>query len=140
MTRAALLLIGLAAAAYGGWLLLDLDAAQLTSAGTWLAGGVLLHDAVFAIAVIALAWVGARLLPTSARAPFTVAAIVLVPVTLLSVPVLGRYGARADNPTLLDRPYWTGWMVLAALVLSGALVAALWRAGRRRRDGADTRG
>jgi len=129
VTRAALLLIGLAATAYGGWLLLDLDADQLTSAGTWLAGGVLLHDAVFAAAVLALCWLGARLLPKSARTPFSVAALVLVPVTLLSIPVLGRYGARADNPTLLDRPYLTGWLVLAAVVLSGALIAAL--RGRR---------
>jgi hypothetical protein len=140
MIRGALMLIGLASAAYGGWLLLGLDAGQLTSAGTWLAGGVLLHDAVFAAVILAATWLGARALPKSARPPFTVALIVLVPVTLLSIPVLGRYGARADNPTLLDRPYWTGWLILTALVLSGALIVTLLRAGKRRRDGADTRG
>ena len=41
-------------------------------------------------------------------------------VTLVAVPVLGRFGARADNPTLLDRDYVAGWLVLAG-------------AGRRRR-------
>ena len=46
--------------------------------------------------------------------------MILVPVTLVGVPELGRFGARADNPTLLDRPYWLGWSVLVTLVRRAA--------------------
>ena len=44
-------------------------------------------------------------------------------VTLLAVPVLGRFGARPDNPTLLDRDYALGWVVLAVLTIAGVAVA-----------------
>ena len=43
--------------------------------------------------------------------------VVLGPLTLIAVPVLGRFGAKADNPTLLDRPYWLGYAVVVGLVL-----------------------
>ena len=57
--------------------------------------------------------------------------MVLGSVTLLAVPVLGRFGARADNPTLLDRPYTAGWLLLAGLVLTSVVVATVVRARRR---------
>jgi hypothetical protein len=57
-------------------------------------------------------------------------------VTLLAIPELGRFGARADNPTLLDRHYWLGWSVLVTLVVVGvgagsAVVARRRTPGRR---------
>jgi hypothetical protein len=55
---------------------------------------------------------------------------------VVAVPVLGRFGARPDNPTLLDRPYVLGWLVLAALTLLGAAGAVAVRgrlAGSARR-------
>ena len=48
--------------------------------------------------------------------------VVLGPVTLVAVPVLGRFGARPDNPTLLDRPYLLGYAVVALLSAAIALV------------------
>ena len=56
----------------------------------------------------------------------------LVTVTLATVPVLGRFGALPDNPTLLDRPYLAGWSVLAGLVAAGVVAATVARARRRR--------
>jgi hypothetical protein len=56
--------------------------------------------------------------------------VVLGSVTLLAVPVLGRFGARPDNPTLLDRNYAAGWVVLAAATAAGVVLAAYL--GRRR--------
>jgi hypothetical protein len=53
--------------------------------------------------------------------------VVLGSVTLLAVPVLGRFGARDDNPTLLDRHYGTGWLVVAGLVVLAVAVAGLVR-------------
>ena len=56
-------------------------------------------------------------------------------VTLLAVPVLGRFGARADNPTLLDRDYIAGWLVLAGLVAVGVAAGTLVRSRRVGRGG-----
>jgi hypothetical protein len=123
--------LGVLLGVYGAWLLLsrqDLD--RLTGVAVWLAAGVVLHDFVLAPLVIVAAAVAARLLPSPARGPATVGLVVLGSVTLLAVPVLGRFGARADNPTLLDRPYVAGWLVLAGLVLTGVVVATVLRARR----------
>jgi hypothetical protein len=49
------------------------------------------------------------------------------------VPVLGRFGAKADNPTLLDRPYWLGYAVVVTVVVALAAVSS-----RRRRGQAST--
>jgi hypothetical protein len=59
------------------------------------------------------------------RAAAAAALVVLGPVTLAAMPAWGRFGARPDNPTLLDRPYAAGWAVLAALVLVVAGAGAL---------------
>lgn len=127
-TRGLLGALGVVVAAYGGWLLLsrqDLD--QLVSAGIWLGSGVLLHDAVLAPVVLGLLALVTRVAGPAARAPVVVGLVVLGSVTLVAVPVLGRFGARADNPTLLDRPYAAGWLVLAGLVVLGTVVAGLVR-------------
>ena len=130
---------GLLLGAYGAWLLLSRqDSERLRDAGVWFVSGVVLHDALLAPLVIALAALGARLLPRPARAPATVGLVVLGSVTLLAVPVLGRFGARADNVTLLDRSYTAGWLLLAGLVLTSVVVATVVRA-RRRSTGAEGR-
>lgn len=117
-------LSGLAALAYGALVLLDVGMQNLLDTALWLIGGVLLHDAVLAPLTIGLGVLLAALLrsrPSPRRAgPFVGAAVVLATVTMVAVPVLGRFGARPDNPTLLDRPYVLGWLVLAALTLLGA--------------------
>ena len=81
----------------------------------WLAAGVLLHDVVLSLAVVAVGAVVTRLLPVPVRLPAVVALVVVGSLTLVAVPVLGRFGAKADNPTLLDRPYLGSWLVLLVL-------------------------
>jgi hypothetical protein len=128
--RVAMLACGVTAGAYGAFLLLDLGGANTRATVVWLVGGVVLHDGVIAPLTIVAAAAALRLAPRARLAPFVVGLVVLAPVTLLAVPVLGRFGARADNPTLLDRPYWLGWSVLVALVVAGILVGRY--AGHRR--------
>jgi hypothetical protein len=126
--RIAIAVVGVVLGAYGAWLLFsrqDLD--QLVSAAVWLVVGVVLHDAVLAVVTLLLAAVVLRLLPGPARAPAVVAFVVLGSLTLLAVPVLGRFGARPDNATLLDRDYTTAWSVLAALTLVAVAVASVLR-------------
>jgi cytochrome b561 len=123
-------LVGVLATAYGVWLLLDLGWANTRSTLLWLVGGVVLHDGVFSVLVLGVALVAVRLVPRDRLAPWVVGLVILVPVTLAGIPELGRFGARPDNPTLLDRHYWLGWSAMATLVVLGVLVGAV--ASRRR--------
>lgn len=135
-TRAALVAVGVLVGAYGAWLLLSRqDPGQLASAALWLALGPLLHDVLLSAVVVVVAALGAWLLPRSWWAPATVALVVIGTVTVAAVPVLGRFGARPDNPTLLDRNYLLGWLVLTGLVLAGAALGALVGSRRRRHPG-----
>ena len=129
-TRVTIGALGVLVGMYGGWLVLS-RGHDLLNLVLWLAGGVVLHDGVLALVVLAVGTVAVRMLPRSARAPAVVGFVVLGSVTLLAVPVLGRFGARPDNPTLLDRDYTVGWLVLAGLVLVGVVTASL--VGSRRR-------
>jgi hypothetical protein len=129
-TRLALGALGVAGAAYGAWLAVSRGHAHLDLA-VWLAGGVVLHDGVLALAVLLVGGVALRVLPEAARAPAVVGFVVLGSVTLLAVPVLGRFGARADNPTLLDRGYWAGWLVRAGLTVGAVVAVSLVRSRRR---------
>jgi hypothetical protein len=118
--------------AYGAFLLLSRqDPAQLVNAAIWLASGVVLHDLVLAPVVLGLVAAGTRLAPAAARVPAAGALVVLGAVTLLAIPVLGRFGARPDNPTLLDRDYTAGWFALAGVVLLATVVATLVRSRRQ---------
>ena len=122
--------VGVLVVVYGGWLVLS-RGHDLLNLLLWLAAGVVLHDGVLALVVLAVATVAVRLLPRPAKAPAVVGFVVLGSVTLLAVPVLGRFGARPDNPTLLDRDYTVGWLVLAGLVVAAVVTASL--VGSRRR-------
>lgn len=125
--RALLGALGVAAAAYGAVLLLEEGWSDVVATAVWLGSGVIAHDLVLAPVVIGLLLLGAVLVPTRWRAAAAGGFLVLGTVTLTAVPVLGRFGARPDNPTLLDRNYWGGWLVFAGLVLLGVLVAGLVR-------------
>ena len=133
MTRFILWKFGVAAAAYGALLLLDDARADPVGVATWLVGGVVLHDLVLAPVVIVLVVVAARTLPAAWRGPTAAALVVLGSVTLLAIPVLGRFGARPDNPTLLDRPYVAGWLLVAALTVLATAATVVLRARRVRR-------
>lgn len=116
--------------AYGAWLLLSgQELAQVLEVAIWAVAALLLHDVVLGGLELALGAAAQRVLPWTVSGPVAGGFVVLGAVTLMAVPVLGRFGAREDNPTLLDRDYTTGWLVLAALVAVAVVLAVL----RRRR-------
>ena len=130
-TRLALIGLGALVGVYGAWLLLSRqDFDQLRSVAVWFVAGVLLHDVLLSGVLVALGMVGSRLLPMALRRPAAIALVVIGTVTITAVPVLGRFGAKADNPTLLDRNYVVGWLVFVVLVL-GALAAPWFRGSLR---------
>ena len=134
MTRWLVGSLGVAAGVYGAWLLWDRGWDNLVAAVTWLVAGVVLHDGVLAPVVLLLCLAGARTLPRAARGPAAAGLVVLGSVTLLAVPVLGRFGAVPDNPSLLDRNYALGWVLLAVLTVAGVAVAS-YVGGRSARKG-----
>ena len=69
------------------------------------------------------------LVPSRVRGPVATGLIVLGTVTATAIPMLGRFGERADNATLLDRNYTVGWLVFALLVVIGTGVG-VWRSLR----------
>jgi hypothetical protein len=128
--RVALGALGVVVGLYGAWLVLS-RGHDLLNLVLWLAGGVVLHDGLLSLLVLVLGALALRVLPDVARAPAVVGMVVLGTATLFAVPVLGRFGARADNATLLDRNYAVGWLVLAGAVLVTVVVASVLRARRR---------
>jgi hypothetical protein len=115
--------LGVAVAAYGAWLLLQEDLSDLVDTAIWLAGGIVLHDFALVPLTLLLGVVLVRLLLANRRAPVAGGLVVLGTVTLMAVPVLGGWGANADNPTILDRNYPAGWLVVAGVTI--LVIAAL---------------
>ncbi|HEV2797108.1 MAG TPA: hypothetical protein VGV65_05770 [Nocardioides sp.] len=127
---------GVVLAVYGAFLLLTRqDPRQWLEVGIWFGVGVALHDVVLSAVVIGAGLVGARLLAEPWRAPATVALVVWGTLTVATVPVLTRAGARADNATLLDRPYAATWWAISAIVVLLVAVTGFVRSRRPRAQG-----
>lgn len=127
---------GVALGLYGLVLLLSRqDPGQWLEVAVWLAAGVVAHDAVLSGSVIGACLLGSRLLPQPWRAPAAIALVVWGALSVVAVPVLVGGGVRADNPTLLDRPYVATWWVVSAIVVVLVAVAGLVRARRPRAEG-----
>ncbi|HET7822871.1 MAG TPA: hypothetical protein VFL10_15225, partial [Ornithinibacter sp.] len=103
---------------------------NLVATVVWLAGGVVAHDAVLAPVVVLLGVALLPRLPPWSRGPVVAGFVVLLTVTLTAVPVLGRFGAKPDDPWLLPRSYGALWLGLALLVVAVVLAAALLRRHR----------
>jgi hypothetical protein len=126
--------IGLAIAGFGAiGLLSALDGPALTSWAKVFAGGLLLHDALFAPLVVAGSVLLVRVVPASVRAPVQGALIVSCALIAVAIPVVGGYGRLANNPSLLPSDAYGVRLVLALAVvwLVAAVVAVLVRRFRR---------
>lgn len=132
--------LGVAVTAYGAWLLWSRrDLADLFSAVRWVAGGVLVHDLLWAPLVVLVALALGRLLPSVLHAAAAAGLLVLGTLTVMAVPVLGAWGREQDpfNETLLDRDYTAGYLALVATVIIVVVVPVLLATVRRRRAGPD---
>ena len=135
-TRLAIGALGVVLGLYGAFLLLTRqDPGQWLEVGIWFGVGVAAHDVVLSALVLGAGVFGSRLLPEPWRAPATIALVVWGTLTVATVPVLTRAGARADNATLLDRPYAATWWTISAIVVLLVIVAGLVRSRRVRPRG-----
>lgn len=103
---------------------------------TWIAGSLILHDAIIAPAVLVAGFVLTRLLPAAIRAGLQATLAVCAVVVVMSVPVLKAVGRRPDNPSLLPHDYTQNLAIVIAVILTGGTLMTLARAVRARRSGA----
>lgn len=128
--RVLLGVVGAAGTGYGLWLLAQQPLERLVAIVVWAAGAVVAHDGLLAPLVVLAGVLAAGAAPSWLRVPLVRLLVVVGPLTLVAIPVLGRFGARPDNPSLLDRPYWAGYLGIVAVALALTAADAL----RRRRD------
>lgn len=119
--------VGVTAMVWGAWLLRDDGADRLWSTALWLAGVVVLHDAVLAPVVVALGVVTVKVLPQHHRAVAALAFLIWGTLTLAVANVLSGVGGKPDMDSLLNRPYVSAWLVLTGLMLGTAIAAAAIR-------------
>ncbi|MEO5651564.1 MAG: hypothetical protein ABIN79_10250 [Marmoricola sp.] len=123
-TRLLIGAFGLAMGLFGALRFLQRDLDDILDSVLWLAAGVAVHDAVIAPLTLALGALASRVLPAAVRTRVVLGFVVLATMTITAIPVLGRFGAREDNATLLDRNYTVGWLTVAALIVVGTLLVA----------------
>jgi hypothetical protein len=121
--------VGVAMGAFGLLRFLQRDVSDIVDAVLWLGGGVALHDGIIAPLTIGLTVLATRVVPRKAWVVTTTALVVLLTVTVTAIPVLGAFGRRPDNPSLLDRHYLLGWLAFSSAVLLVSLltITPLWR-------------
>jgi hypothetical protein len=124
--------VGVVLTLVGVWHLLGNGFADLAATVVWLAGGVVAHDALIAPLVVLLGVGLLPRLPSWGRGPAVAGFVVLLTVTLTAVPVLGRFGAKPDDPWLLPRPYGALWLGFTLVVVAAVVGASVLR---RRRCG-----
>ena len=94
---------------------------------TWVVGGNIVHDAFVVPIALLVGSVLTRFTPEPSRTPIRAGLIGSACVLLVAIPVLGGYGRKPANPSVLPLDYDTA--VLWSLGLVWAL-AALWLAIR----------
>lgn len=98
----------------------------------WILACLFVHDAVIAPAVFTIGSTMRRTLPLKVRRLVRTPLYISGVLVLLSIPVIGGYGMRRDNPTLLPRNYEIGLLV-AVVTVWVVSIAVLLLAARRHR-------
>lgn len=95
----------------------------------WLVGAAVVHDAFVLPAVLGVGWLLGRWLPVAFRVPVRTALVVGAVVTLAVWPIARRWGARADNPSIVplpvDRNLRIMWLVLAIAAFGVGVVTTV---------------
>ena len=109
----------------------DVRIGDLGSWATWVLGAALVHDALLLPVVTALGWLLTRWVPVPYRVPLRTALVVSGIVALTVWPIARRWGARADNPSLLPLPVQRNLAIIVAVLIAVAIAVgavSAWRA------------
>jgi hypothetical protein len=132
--RGLLILTGIGFGLWGLWLMRAFTRQQLTSEGFWLAGGVVLHDAVLAPIVVVIGFAASRVLPGHFRSSTATAFLLWGTLTIAFLPILSGEGGKAGNHTILGKPYVLSWLIMTAVLAASAFIAARLRRRRLTRN------
>lgn len=99
---------------------------------TYVAGALILHDALLVPAVIVVGILLSRLAPAAMRSGLQGTLAVCGAVALMSVPVVLAKGRAADNPSLLPHDYAANLAIVLAVILAGGVLVTVVRAVRAR--------
>lgn len=110
---------------------------QFIGLGKWLAGAVVLHDAVLVPLVLIIGtgvWWLTRDLSAAVRQIIMGGLVISGVLTLVAWPVIRREG-KSVNPTALTQSYGHNllWLVLAVAALTAAAAVGVWLKERRQR-------
>jgi hypothetical protein len=123
--RIAIGALGVLGLAIGGRLAISGLGLRSIRLALWLAVPVLLHDGLLVPLVLALGWIGRRVLPEAAWGPATCGLVATGTLTALGAVVLYQPGADPTLPSLLDRDYGAGYALAMAIVWSLTSLASL---------------
>lgn len=139
VTRAVLLLVGVALIGLGGWVLTEtVSPTRYGGLLVWLIGGVIAHDAIIAPVVagvaVLLGRTGRRIRP-AVLAILQVGVVLGVVLSLVVVPEIIAKARGTKNDTVLPFDYGArlavAWLVVAVLT---ALAVVVWTVLARRRE------
>lgn len=93
------------------------------------------HDLVLAPTIVLLGVIARRVFRGRVRSSVQGAALVAGVLVLVAIPGMGRFGAKADNSSVLPRDYRLGLLLALGVVLTIACSHAVvdWLRARRRR-------
>ena len=119
-----------------GWgVLLTFGAAptwpERISTGLWLLVPPVLDDVILLPVAALIGWLVVRRLRRPWRDVVLVALTLSLVAVILAVPFLSGYGRLPDNPSLLDRHYVGGTLVVLGVIWVGSLLAGSLLARRR---------
>lgn len=123
--------IGLLVFGVGG-LLTNVEGPALNSWLKVFAGGLIVHDALFAPLVVLGSVLLTRVVPAGVRAPVQGAVIVSCALIAVAIPVVGGFGRLANNPSLLPSDHY-GLRLAIALAVVWAITAVIAVMRLRRR-------
>lgn len=126
--------VGIALLGLGGfYFLTDVSAAQYPGVLLWLAGALIIHDGIGAMAVFAVSVVARRALPFAVLVVVQAALAVTVIVTVLVVPEIVKRALGTANPSILPLDYLRNLLLfyVAIFVVTGVVVAVLTIRRRR---------
>jgi hypothetical protein len=116
--------------------LVNADRTHPAELAAWVVGSAVVHDVVVVPAVVAVGWLGRRVVPAPAwpavRAGLAAAGVLAV----VAWPFVRGYGRDPANPSLLPRDYGAGLaagLAAIALATAAASLVAVLRARRRPR-------
>ena len=108
------------------------------STGLWLLVPPVVDDLILLPAAAVVGWLVVRRLRRPWRDVVLVALTLSLVAVILAVPFLSGYGRLPDNPSLLDRHYVVGTLVVLGVIWACCLLSGFLLARRRpapRRDG-----